>query len=76
MVTKAFNIMDRDGSGVITLEDIKRVYNVNKHPEVRVQCGSGAAVDVRAYDVRVVCAAGACGAHHSRPSVLVLLAVV
>ena len=31
---KAFNIMDRDRSGVLNLEDIKGVYNAKKHPDV------------------------------------------
>ncbi len=31
---KAFEIMDRDHSGFITLDDIKAVYNVLKHPDV------------------------------------------
>jgi len=31
---KAFNIMDKDRSGVLNIEDIKGVYNAKKHPDV------------------------------------------
>jgi len=31
---RAFNIMDKDKSGVLNLEDIKGVYNAKKHPDV------------------------------------------
>ena len=34
IVLKAFNIMDRDGSGYIDLADVKGVFNASKHPEV------------------------------------------
>lgn len=34
IVLKAFDLMDRDGSGVIDLNDIKAVFNAKKHPEV------------------------------------------
>lgn len=31
---KAFNIMDKDRSGIIDIRDIKGVYNATKHPDV------------------------------------------
>jgi len=34
MVQRCFAVMDRDGSGVITLGDIAGVYNTSKHPDV------------------------------------------
>jgi len=34
IVGKAFDIMDKDGSGYIELKDIQGVYNATKHPEV------------------------------------------
>jgi len=34
IVTIAFNSLDRDGSGVLTVSDIKDVYDVSKHPKV------------------------------------------
>jgi len=34
LVQQAFNKLDKDGSGVIDLSDIKGVYNASKHPDV------------------------------------------
>jgi len=34
IVGRAFDIMDKDGSGYIELKDIQGVYNATKHPEV------------------------------------------
>lgn len=34
MVEKAFARLDRDGSGVVTIDDITGVFNAKKHPEV------------------------------------------
>jgi len=34
IVLKAFNKLDKDGSGWIDLSDIKGVYNASKHPDV------------------------------------------
>lgn len=34
MVRKAFAIMDRDGSGVLSLADLAGIYNARKHPDV------------------------------------------
>jgi calcyphosin len=34
IVEKAFARLDRDGSGVVTIEDITGVFNAKKHPEV------------------------------------------
>ena len=34
MVRKAFDIMDRDKSGEVTLADLTGVYNAKKHPDV------------------------------------------
>lgn len=34
MVNKAFDIMDRDGSGVLTIEDLRGIFNGSKHPDV------------------------------------------
>jgi len=34
IVRKAFNKLDRDGSGVVTLEDLAGIYNASKHPDV------------------------------------------
>jgi len=33
MVSKAFAMMDRDGSGVITIDDIAQIYDVSMNPE-------------------------------------------
>lgn len=32
---KAFKIMDKDRSGVLSIDDIKGVYNASKHPDVK-----------------------------------------
>jgi len=34
LVKKAFQKLDRDGSGIIDINDIKDVYNATKHPDV------------------------------------------
>eukprot|EP01029_Cantina_marsupialis_P029648 TRINITY_DN781956_c0_g1_i1.p1 TRINITY_DN781956_c0_g1~~TRINITY_DN781956_c0_g1_i1.p1 ORF type:complete len:300 (+),score=98.12 TRINITY_DN781956_c0_g1_i1:78-977(+) len=34
MIERAFNILDKDGSGELTVHDLKGVYNCNKHPSV------------------------------------------
>lgn len=34
LVRKAFQKLDRDGSGVVDIEDIKDIYNASKHPDV------------------------------------------
>ena len=31
---KAFNILDKDRSGIINIDDVRQVYNAKKHPEV------------------------------------------
>lgn len=33
-VKKAFQVMDKDGSGVLTLEDLLGRYDAKKHPKV------------------------------------------
>ena len=33
LVTQAFNKLDKTGDGLITVEDLKGVYNVKKHPK-------------------------------------------
>ena len=33
-VTKAFRVFDKDGSGILDYNNIKRTYNAKKHPEV------------------------------------------
>lgn len=35
MVRKAFEKLDKNGNGIIELEDIKGVYNAKFHPEVK-----------------------------------------
>lgn len=35
LVKQAFKKIDRDGSGVLDINDIKGVYNASSHPEVR-----------------------------------------
>jgi len=35
IVIKAFNKLDRDGSGVIDMRDIEGVYNAKQHPDVK-----------------------------------------
>jgi Ca2+-binding EF-hand superfamily protein len=34
LIEKAFRKIDKDGSGVLDIEDIKDVYNASKHPDV------------------------------------------
>lgn len=34
MVQRCFNVMDKDGSGVITKEDIQDIYTASEHPDV------------------------------------------
>lgn len=33
LVKKAYNKLDKDGSGIVDIEDIKDVYNTSKHPD-------------------------------------------
>lgn len=35
MAKKAFNIMDKDKSGILNLDDIKQSYNAKMHPDVK-----------------------------------------
>jgi Ca2+-binding EF-hand superfamily protein len=35
LVKKAFEKLDKDGSGVVDINDIKGVYNATKHPDVK-----------------------------------------
>lgn len=35
LVQQAFAKLDKDGSGTVTVDDLRGVYNVTKHPEVR-----------------------------------------
>ena len=34
LVKKAFKMIDRDGSGMLEVDDIKDAYNATKHPDV------------------------------------------
>jgi Ca2+-binding EF-hand superfamily protein len=34
LVQKAFSKLDKDGSGIVDIDDIRDVYNPNKHPDV------------------------------------------
>jgi Ca2+-binding EF-hand superfamily protein len=34
LVQKAFRKLDKDGSGIVDIDDIKDVYNASKHPDV------------------------------------------
>ena len=34
LVKKAYNILDKDKSGLVTIDDIKDVYSAAKHPDV------------------------------------------
>jgi Ca2+-binding EF-hand superfamily protein len=34
-VKKAFKKVDKDGSGILDIEDIKGVYNAKQHPDVK-----------------------------------------
>lgn len=34
LVKKAFSKLDKDGSGVVDIDDIKGVYNASRHPDV------------------------------------------
>jgi len=31
---KAFKVLDKDGSGIVTVDDIKGTYSAGKHPDV------------------------------------------
>ena len=33
LVNMAYDVLDRDGNGIVDLQDIKQLYNVSKHPE-------------------------------------------
>jgi Ca2+-binding EF-hand superfamily protein len=35
LVKKAFQKLDKDGSGIVDIDDIRDVYNASKHPDVR-----------------------------------------
>ena len=35
LVEKAFNKLDRDQNGEITIDDLRGVYNASNHPDVR-----------------------------------------
>lgn len=35
VVKRAFQKLDEDGSGAITLQDVKKFYDASKHPEVK-----------------------------------------
>jgi Ca2+-binding EF-hand superfamily protein len=37
LVDLAFNVLDRDGSGEVTLDDMKQAYNAKEHPEVKMK---------------------------------------
>jgi hypothetical protein len=32
---KCFNIMDKDGSGILDINDIRQTYNAKQHPDVK-----------------------------------------
>lgn len=34
IIEKAFRKIDKDGNGVLDIEDIKDIYNATKHPDV------------------------------------------
>lgn len=34
LVEKVFRKLDRDGSGVIDIDDVRQIYNASKHPDV------------------------------------------
>jgi Ca2+-binding EF-hand superfamily protein len=34
LVKKAFIKLDKDGSGIVDIDDIKDVYNASRHPDV------------------------------------------
>jgi len=34
LVKKAFAKLDRDGSGIVTVDDVRDIYNASKHPDV------------------------------------------
>ena len=34
LVRRAYSKLDRDGSGIVDINDIKEVYNASKHPDV------------------------------------------
>ena len=35
LATKAFRIMDKDGSGILEIDDIRQRYNAKMHPDVK-----------------------------------------
>ena len=35
MINKAFNKLDKTGDGVVTIDDLKLLYNVDHHPKYR-----------------------------------------
>jgi Ca2+-binding EF-hand superfamily protein len=34
-ITKAFNIMDKDGNGYVDINDLRGVYSASSHPDVK-----------------------------------------
>lgn len=34
LILMAFDRLDKDGSGVVTIEDVRSAYDVSKHPDV------------------------------------------
>ena len=34
LTKKAYAILDKDGSGIVNIEDIRSVYNARQHPDV------------------------------------------
>ena len=51
LVEKAFARLDRDGSGKVTIDDLRGVYNAKKHPEVIE--GAGCVAVMREFAVRI-----------------------
>jgi len=37
IAVRAFKIMDKDGSGILGISDIKGTYNAKQHPDVKVR---------------------------------------
>lgn len=35
LIEKAFDKLDRNGEGSVTIDDIKMVYNISEHPELQ-----------------------------------------